>query len=97
MPLKRLCIQQIITGLLNDILTLEKELILVLDDYHAIELPAIHDNLNYLLDHLPPNMGLVVITRSDPPLNLARRRVAGRCSSFALPICVSRPLKPPPS
>jgi len=71
-------IQQIITGLINDIINLEKELILVLDDYHAIELPAIHESLNYLLDHLPPQMCLVLITRSDPPLNLARRRGRGQ-------------------
>jgi ATP/maltotriose-dependent transcriptional regulator MalT len=71
-------IQQIITGLVNDIISLEKELILVLDDYHVIELSTIHDSLNYLLDHLPPQMGLVVITRSDPPLNLARRRGRGQ-------------------
>lgn len=71
-------IQQIITGLVNDITGLEKELILVLDDYHLIEISSIHDSLNYLLDHLPPQMCLVVITRSDPPLNLARRRGRGQ-------------------
>ena len=71
-------IQQVITGLVNDIINLEKELVLVLDDYHVIELPAIHESLNYLLDHLPPQMCLVLITRSDPPLNLARRRGRGQ-------------------
>jgi len=71
-------IQQIVTGLVNDIAELEAELILALDDYHLIELPAIHDSLNYLLDHLPPQMCLVIITRSDPPLNLARRRGRGQ-------------------
>lgn len=71
-------IQQIITGLVNDIISLEKEFILVLDDYHVIELPTIHDSLNYLLDHLPPQMDLIIITRSDPPLNLARRRGHGQ-------------------
>lgn len=71
-------IQQIITGLVNDIINLDKQLILVLDDYHVIELPAIHESLNYLLDHLPPQMCLVIITRSDPPLNLARRRGRGQ-------------------
>lgn len=70
-------IEQIVTGLINDIASLEKKLILVLDDYHVIELPAIHDSLNYLLDHLPPQLCVVIITRSDPPLNLARRRVRG--------------------
>jgi LuxR family maltose regulon positive regulatory protein len=71
-------IQQIITGLVNDILNIETEFILVLEDYHVIELAAIHDSLNFLLDHLPPQMHLVITTRSDPPLNLARRRGRGQ-------------------
>lgn len=71
-------IQQIITGLVNDVTSLDKELTLVLDDYHFIELPAIHDSLNFLLDHLPARMCLVIITRADPPLNLARRRGRGQ-------------------
>jgi ATP/maltotriose-dependent transcriptional regulator MalT len=48
--------------------------ILVLDDYHVIETPAIHQNLSFLLDHLPPHMHLVISTRADPPLHLARLR-----------------------
>ncbi|MGA2489380.1 MAG: LuxR C-terminal-related transcriptional regulator [Anaerolineales bacterium] len=71
-------IQQIITGLVNDILSIEKEFILVLEDYHVIENAGIHNSLNFLLDHLPPQMRLVITTRSDPPLNLARRRGSGQ-------------------
>ncbi len=48
--------------------------ILVLDDYHIIETPAIHQQLSFLLDHLPPHMHLVISTRADPPLHLARLR-----------------------
>ena len=48
--------------------------ILVLDDYHVIEIPAIHQQLSFLLDHLPPHMHLVISTRADPPLHLARLR-----------------------
>lgn len=48
--------------------------ILVLDDYHIIETPAIHQQLSFLLDHLPPHMHLVISTRVDPPLHLARLR-----------------------
>ncbi len=48
--------------------------ILVLDDYHVIETPAIHQHLSFLLDHLPPHMQLVISTRADPPLHLAQRR-----------------------
>ena len=48
--------------------------ILVLDDYHVIETPAIHQHLSFLLDHLPPQMHLVISSRADPPLPLARLR-----------------------
>ncbi|HEY6018487.1 MAG TPA: LuxR family transcriptional regulator, partial [Candidatus Paceibacterota bacterium] len=48
--------------------------ILVLDDYHVIETPAIHEQLSFLLDHVPPHMHLVISTRADPPLHLARLR-----------------------
>jgi LuxR family maltose regulon positive regulatory protein len=71
-------IQQIITGLVNDVIACEVEFILVLDDYHLIEQTEIHASLNFLLDNLPPQMCLVITTRSDPPLNLARRRGRGQ-------------------
>jgi len=48
--------------------------ILVLDDYHVIETPDIHRHMSFLLDHLSPHMHLVISTRSDPPLQLARLR-----------------------
>ncbi len=71
-------IDQIITGLVDGIIGLNQDVLLVLDDYHVIELPSIHESLNYLLDHMPTQLCLVVITRSDPPLNLARRRARGQ-------------------
>jgi LuxR family transcriptional regulator, maltose regulon positive regulatory protein len=71
-------IEQIITGLVNDIISIAKSFILVLEDYHLIEKPGIHESLNFLLDHLPPQAQLVITSRSDPPLNLARRRARGQ-------------------
>jgi ATP/maltotriose-dependent transcriptional regulator MalT len=50
------------------------DFIFVLDDYHVIETSAIHQQLSFLLDHLPPHMHLVISTRADPPLHLARFR-----------------------
>jgi LuxR family maltose regulon positive regulatory protein len=47
---------------------------LVLDDYHAITLPVIHDTLAFLIDHLPPHVHLLLASRADPPLPLARLR-----------------------
>jgi LuxR family maltose regulon positive regulatory protein len=48
---------------------------LVLDDYHVIDALSIHQLLEFLLDHLPPRLHLVILTREDPPLPLPRLRV----------------------
>ncbi len=48
---------------------------LVLDDYHVIINESIHDTVDFIIDYMPDNMHLVMITRSDPPLPLARLRV----------------------
>ena len=54
------------------------EAVLVLDDYHVISAEAIHQDMAFLLEHLPPHLHLIISTRSDPPLPLARLRVSGR-------------------
>ena len=66
-----------IAALVNDLATVPGDLVIVLDDLHVIEAPEIGEGLAYLLDHLPPQVHLVVITRSDPPLPLARMRARG--------------------
>ncbi len=71
-------IQQIVTGLVDDILAIEKELILVLDDYHVITNQAIHEGMAFLINHLPPLFHLVIATRADPPLPLSRLRAQGQ-------------------
>ncbi len=62
------------TSLMNDILELEKQCILVLDDFHVIQEAAILQALEMMLTSLPENMHLVLITREDPSLPLARLR-----------------------
>ena len=62
------------TLLINDLVKLKNDLVLVLDDYHAIHNPSIHADVSFLLDHLPDNLHLVVSTRVDPPWPLARFR-----------------------
>ena len=52
-------------------------MVLVLDDYHVIESREVHDAMAFLLDHLPPQLHLVIASRSDPPLPLARLRARG--------------------
>ena len=49
----------------------------MLDDYHVIEAPAVHDAVAFLLDHLPAEVHLLISSRSDPPLPLARLRTRG--------------------
>ena len=60
--------------LINEIAALNTSLVLVLDDYHAITLPTIHQTMSFLLERMPPNMHLVIATREDLPLSLARLR-----------------------
>ncbi|NLG99171.1 MAG: winged helix-turn-helix transcriptional regulator [Chloroflexi bacterium] len=67
-------IDAILTSLINDLAGQNTPMLVVLDDYHAIELPEIHESLNFLLDHLPQCFHIVLTTRADPPLSLARRR-----------------------
>jgi LuxR family transcriptional regulator, maltose regulon positive regulatory protein len=68
-----------LTPLINDVAragqpTPEKQWIVVLDDYHVIEASKVHETVTFLLDHLPDSLHLVISTRSDPPLPLARLR-----------------------
>ncbi len=63
-----------LTVLINQLTALSERVILVLDDYHVIDNGAIHAALTFLLEHLPPNVTLALLTRSDPPLPLARLR-----------------------
>lgn len=67
--------QHILGILINKLATRNDRLILVLDDYHVIENKAIHDSLAYLLDRQPPQLGLIIASRADPPLPLSRLRV----------------------
>lgn len=61
--------------LLNELATLSHPILLVLDDYHALTTLAIHETVNFLIDHMPPMLRLVIVTREDPPLALSRLRV----------------------
>lgn len=63
--------------LINELAARSDRLIVLLDDYHVIENEAIHDSLAYLLDRQPPQLGLIIASRADPPLPLSRLR-AGR-------------------
>jgi LuxR family maltose regulon positive regulatory protein len=68
----------ILTGVINRLAILPGELVLVFDDYHVITAQPIHSSLTFLLDHLPANLHLIIATRADPPLPLARLRSKGQ-------------------
>lgn len=68
----------LLAELLNEIAAMPGDLALVLDDYHTISAHAIHDALAFLLEHLPPQMHLVIAGRTDPPLPLALLRSRGQ-------------------
>jgi LuxR family maltose regulon positive regulatory protein len=63
--------------LANELAALAAPVVLVLDDYHVIKERACHEQVEFLLQHLPPSAQIVLITRADPPLPLARLRTAG--------------------
>jgi LuxR family maltose regulon positive regulatory protein len=74
-------IEPLMTALINDITAAappETTFTLALDDYHLIQAAPIHQSLSFLLQHQPPQLHILILTRADPPLSLARLRVQGR-------------------
>jgi LuxR family maltose regulon positive regulatory protein len=67
-------LESILIALINEIVEIPDEFALVLDDYHLIEAQSIDQALTFLLDHLPPQMHLVIASRTDPSLPLSRWR-----------------------
>ncbi len=71
-------IETLLTTLLNDIAAIPHGLVLVLDDYHVIDSKAVDDTLTFMLEHMPSQLHLVIATREDPNLPLARLRARGQ-------------------
>ena len=70
-------VHAVLTTLINDLAAVNDDVVLVLDDYHVIESREVHDAMAFLLDHLPAQLHLVIASRADPPLPLARLRARG--------------------
>ena len=70
--------EALLIPLLNEVATLPEPLVLVLDDYHVIESQAVDQALTFLLEHRPAQLHLVMATREDPQLPLARLRARGQ-------------------
>lgn len=66
--------ETVLAAFINAIASTSGHLLFILDDYHLIEDPSIHQSLAFLLDHLPPTAHFVLASRADPPLPLARYR-----------------------
>jgi LuxR family maltose regulon positive regulatory protein len=74
--------ESILTALLNEITTIPDNFVLVLDDYHVIDAKPVDNALTFLLEHLPPQMHLVIATREDPNIPLARYRAGGQLTEL---------------
>jgi len=75
-------IELLLTTLLNEITSVPDDFVLVLDDYQIIDSKLVDEALIFLLEHLPPQMHLVIITREDPHLPLARLRAQGQLAEL---------------
>jgi LuxR family maltose regulon positive regulatory protein len=71
---RQVSLETVLTALLNSLAGLSGRHLLVLDDYHLVTAEPVHDTLAFAIDHLPASVHLVLVTRSDPPLPLARLR-----------------------
>jgi LuxR family maltose regulon positive regulatory protein len=70
--------ETVLIHLVNEIARHSAPFSLVLDDYHLLTEPRIHEAVTFILDKMPPNMNLIIITRQDPPLPLTRLRAQGQ-------------------
>src|SRR4249919_3800092 len=76
--------QGLVTALINELAAGSDadQPLVVLDDYHLIDSEAVHTSLGFLLEHRPPGLNLVLASRSDPPLALARLRGRGQLTEL---------------
>jgi len=75
-------VETALTALLNQITDLTGQTVLVLDDYHMIENRAIHNGVTFFVENLPPQVHLLIVSRADPPLPLARFRARGQITEL---------------
>ena len=75
-------VEAVLTALLNDLAAIAGDIVLVLDDYHVIDAPEVQDGMAFLLDHLPPGLHVVIASRADPALPLARLRARGELAEI---------------
>jgi LuxR family maltose regulon positive regulatory protein len=74
--------EALLTMLLNDLSAIPNPFVLVLDDYHVVDATPVDSALAYLVEHLPPQMHLVIATREDPHLPVPRLRARGQLTEL---------------
>jgi LuxR family maltose regulon positive regulatory protein len=75
-------LEAVVTAIVNHLAATPDEVVLVLDDYHLVEGPPVHDSLTVLLERLPAGLRLVMASRADPPLPVARLRGRGQLAEL---------------
>jgi LuxR family transcriptional regulator, maltose regulon positive regulatory protein len=74
--------EAVVTAMVNELAAGPDPVVLVLDDYHLIEAAPVHDSVGLLLRHLPSQLRLILASRADPPLGLARLRAGGQLAEL---------------
>jgi LuxR family maltose regulon positive regulatory protein len=75
-------LQVVLPTLLNDLDTIDSPVVLIVDDYHLVVNRAVHEQMAFVIGRMPPNLQLVLATRSDPMLPLARLRASGELAEM---------------
>jgi len=78
-------VQAALTPLVNDLAAAASDLVLVLDDYHSVDSRLVDEAAAFLVDHLPPRLHLIIASREDPPLPLARLRARAELNELRAP------------
>ncbi|MET0685729.1 MAG: LuxR C-terminal-related transcriptional regulator [Solirubrobacteraceae bacterium] len=76
---------EVLPVLVNEVAGVREPLAIVLDDYHEVAEPAIHQDLGYLLERLPPQVHLIVSSQTDPPLRIGRLRAQAEVAELGAP------------
>ena len=76
-------VESVLTSLVNDIASISEDFAFVLDDYHVINTRPVHDAVAFLLEHMPPQMHLIIASRTDPPLLLTRLLAGGHLTKLS--------------
>jgi LuxR family maltose regulon positive regulatory protein len=75
-------IEQMISWLVNDLFEMSDDIVLIMDDYHAIDLEDVHRSIEYLLERLPKQVHLCLISRKSPPFPVGTLRAKGQLNEI---------------